>query len=126
EVRHLRDFLDFSEKFSYALPTDKRLRHHVLSLNRTIGIEPPAATPSAQTIMLAPQAKRLRGSSYRGDQDDSPEGRNPSRPSGQASHALFRAPFSSDSAKVPNHRELRASNLGIPGLGSVRPGISVK
>ena len=36
EVRHLRDFLDFSEKLSYALPTDKRLRHHVLSLNRSI------------------------------------------------------------------------------------------
>ena len=39
EVRHLRDFLDFSEKLSYALPTDKRLRHHILSLNRTIGFE---------------------------------------------------------------------------------------
>src|SRR6516225_1672602 len=37
EVRHLPDFLDFSEKLSYALPTSKRLRHHVLSLNRTIG-----------------------------------------------------------------------------------------
>src|SRR6516165_227152 len=37
EVRHLRDFLDFSEKLSYALPTSERLRHHVLSLNRTIG-----------------------------------------------------------------------------------------
>ena len=40
EVRHLRDFLDFSEKLPYALPTDKRLRHHVLSLNRSIGLEP--------------------------------------------------------------------------------------
>src|SRR6516225_10135677 len=37
EIRHLRDFLDFSEKLSYALPTSERLRHHVLSLNRTIG-----------------------------------------------------------------------------------------
>ena len=27
EVRHLRDFLDFSEKLANALPTDKRLRH---------------------------------------------------------------------------------------------------
>ncbi|HXX03931.1 MAG TPA: hypothetical protein VEJ37_06315, partial [Xanthobacteraceae bacterium] len=27
EVRHLRDFLDFSEKFPNALSTDKRLRH---------------------------------------------------------------------------------------------------
>ena len=27
EVRHLRDFLDFSEKLPNALPTDKRLRH---------------------------------------------------------------------------------------------------
>ena len=36
KVRHLRDFLDFSEKLSYALPTDKRLRHHVLSLNQFI------------------------------------------------------------------------------------------
>src|SRR5271154_967073 len=37
--------------------------------------------------------------SHRGDQDGSPEGRNPSRPSGQASDALF----SGDSAKNPNH-----------------------
>jgi hypothetical protein len=37
EVRHFRDFLDFSEKLSYALPTGERLRHHILSLNRTIG-----------------------------------------------------------------------------------------
>src|SRR5271168_398018 len=37
--------------------------------------------------------------SHRGDQDDSPEGRNPSRPSGQASDALF----SGDSAEKPNH-----------------------
>src|ERR1700685_3965953 len=36
EVRHLSDFFDFSEKLPYALPTDKRLRHHVLSLNRSI------------------------------------------------------------------------------------------
>jgi hypothetical protein len=42
EVRHVRDFLDFPEKLSYALPTDKRLRHHILSLNRTIGSEAPA------------------------------------------------------------------------------------
>ncbi|HEY1721231.1 MAG TPA: hypothetical protein VGG27_08290, partial [Magnetospirillaceae bacterium] len=40
EVRHLRDFLDFSEKLPYALPTDKSLRHHVLSLNRSIRPEP--------------------------------------------------------------------------------------
>ncbi len=42
EVRHLRDFFDFSEKLPYALPTDKRLRHHVLSLNRTAATRPPA------------------------------------------------------------------------------------
>ena len=50
EVRHLRDFLDFSEKLANALPTDKRLRHHVLSLNRTIGLEhthQPSRQPSA-------------------------------------------------------------------------------
>ena len=57
EVRHLRDFLDFSEKLPYALPTDKRLRHHVLSLNRTIGFEPPVVAPSAQTITLEPGGK---------------------------------------------------------------------
>ena len=43
EVRHLRDFFDFSEKLPYALPTDKRLRHHVLSLNRSIEPAPVAA-----------------------------------------------------------------------------------
>jgi hypothetical protein len=48
EVRHLRDFLDFSEKFSYALPTNKCLRHHILSLNRTIGPELLAATPTLE------------------------------------------------------------------------------
>jgi hypothetical protein len=56
EVRHLRDFFDFSEKLSYALPTDKRLRHYILSLNRTIGSEPPAVAPSAQTMTPKPTA----------------------------------------------------------------------
>ena len=49
EVRHLRDFFDFSEKFPYALPTDKRLRHHILSLNRTIGLEPFSSNHHART-----------------------------------------------------------------------------
>src|SRR6202161_596958 len=48
EVRHLRDFFDFSEKLPYALPTDKRLRHHVLSLNRS-GLEPPCSSHNART-----------------------------------------------------------------------------
>ena len=56
EVRHLCDFLDFPEKLTNALATCERLRH-ALSLT----------------------------SSNRRDRDDSPEGRNPSRPSGQAS-----------------------------------------
>jgi hypothetical protein len=45
EVRHLRDFFDFSEKLPYALSTDKRLRHHVLSLNRSIEPEPFGSKP---------------------------------------------------------------------------------
>ncbi len=49
EVRHLRDFLDFSEKLPYALATDKRLRHHVLSLNRTIGFERSGSNHHART-----------------------------------------------------------------------------
>src|ERR1700734_461450 len=53
----------------------------------------------AQAITLGPTGPASRSSRYRGDQGDSPKGRNPSRPSGQASHALF----SSDSAKCPNH-----------------------
>ena len=34
EVRHLRHFLNFSEKFSNALPTDKRLRLAIVSFSR--------------------------------------------------------------------------------------------
>ena len=89
EVRHLRDFLDFSEKLPYALPTDKRLRHHVLSLNRTIGLELWRSSHHARTTRFE----------HRGDQDDSPEGRNPSRPSGQASNHLL----SVIRLRSPNH-----------------------
>ena len=85
EVRHLRDFLDFSEKLPNALPTDKRLRHYVLSLNRTIGLEPPDFDRRSNDPRTA-RVRRRPG--IRGDQGDSPEGRNPSRPSGQASNAL--------------------------------------
>ena len=94
EVRHLRDFFDFSEKLPYALPTDKRLRHHVLSLNRLRDWFEPLRTFGT----VAPGDRRACPG-YPGDRGDSPEGRNPSRPSGQASGALF----SGDSAKVPNH-----------------------
>ena len=53
EVRHLRDFLDFSEKLTNALPTDKRLRHYVLSsLNRSIGLEPPDSNPLPRTMQV--------------------------------------------------------------------------
>ncbi len=37
EVRHLRDFLNFSEKLANALATCKRLRHLCLSPRRTVG-----------------------------------------------------------------------------------------
>ncbi len=57
EVRHFCDFLDFPEKLANALATCKRLRH-LVSISRCV--EPPG-------------------------RDDSPEGRHPSRPSGQAS-----------------------------------------
>src|SRR5204863_5524312 len=56
EVRHLCDFLDFPEKLTNALATGECLRHYLLSFCRN-----------------------------RRGRDDSPEGRNPSRPSGQAS-----------------------------------------
>ena len=59
EVRHLCDFLNFPEKFANALATCKRLRCHFASRS----VEP-------------------RG------RDNSPEGRNPSRPSGQASEPM--------------------------------------
>ena len=67
EVRHLRDFFDFSEKLPYALPTDKRLRHYVLSLNRTIGLEPSgsshrprtAATRSSRAAEVSRRSRRL-------------------------------------------------------------------
>src|SRR5579859_6912000 len=52
EVRHLRDFLDFSEKLPYALPTDKRLRHHVLSLNRNATPSPLSPSPRARTAAV--------------------------------------------------------------------------
>src|SRR6516164_1077855 len=108
EVRHLRDFLDFSEKLSYALPTDKRLRHHILSLNRTIGFAPAATTapfepsprPDAPHRQLFGQLFARAVPRQRGDQDDSPDGRNPSRPSGQASLALLFHPTMGDSAHV--------------------------
>jgi hypothetical protein len=64
EVRHLCDFLNFSEKLTNALATNKSLRscHVVSSPNRSGG-------PS----------------------NGSPDGRYPSRPSGQASGAKFAA-----------------------------------
>src|ERR1700737_1993747 len=55
--------------------------------------------PSAQAIALGATGPASRSPRFGGDQDDSPKGRNPSRPSGQASSALF----SRDSAKSPNH-----------------------
>ena len=60
EVRHLRDFLDFSEKLANALPTDKRLRHHVLSLNRTIGLEPPDSTRCLEPCRSAASRRSRR------------------------------------------------------------------
>jgi hypothetical protein len=59
EVRHLCDFLDFPEKLANALATGKRLRHLISRF-----VEPSG-------------------------RDDSPEGRNPSRPSGQASKPFY-------------------------------------
>ena len=56
EVRHLCDFLDFPEKLANALATCKRLRCHIFSR------------------FVEPRAR-----------DNSPKGRHPSRPSGQAS-----------------------------------------
>ena len=54
EVRHLRHFLNFSKKFSNALPTDKRLRHRVF-LSPVVGRQPgrlserpPSSRPSGQ------------------------------------------------------------------------------
>jgi hypothetical protein len=64
EVRHLCDFLDFPEKLANALATGKRLRHLISRV-----VEPSG-------------------------RDDSPEGRNPSRPSGQASKPLSQLRFS--------------------------------
>src|SRR5262245_3861777 len=59
EVRHLCDFLDFPEKLANALATCKRLRHLISRV-----VEPSG-------------------------RDDSPESRNPSRPSGQASKPYY-------------------------------------
>src|SRR5262249_35793433 len=58
EVRHLRHFLDFSEKLPYALATRKRLRHRSLSF--------------------------VVQREFTWHRDDSPKSRYPSRLSGQA------------------------------------------
>src|SRR5579864_1253937 len=47
----------------------------------------PDLSRHAQAITLEPTGPASRSSRYRGDQGDSPNGRNPSRPSGQASDA---------------------------------------
>src|SRR5271167_3439021 len=52
EVRHLRDFFDFSEKLTNALPTDKRLRHYVLSLNRSIRARTAGFEPLPRTMQV--------------------------------------------------------------------------
>src|ERR1700733_685967 len=80
-------------------------------------------TPSAQTITLAPQGQKPRDSRHRGDQDDSPEGRNPSRPSGQASHAYFALHFPAIRSKfriARNCARLRLSES--PGLAPLARG----
>ncbi len=127
EVRHLRDFLDFSEKFPYALPTDKRLRHHVLSLNRTIGIEPPAAAPSAQTSHSHRRAKSPGG---RGTEAIKTTLQRAAihRDRRDRRHTPYFAPhFPAIRSKFRNRQELRTSlTFGVPGPGSARPGISVK
>jgi hypothetical protein len=124
EVRHLCDFLDFPEKLANALATCKRLRHLVSSRS----VEPPG-------------------------RDDSPEGRHPSRPSGQASKPAvsmrfgcartvcffrrfggdmrFRGQFTPKSLLCVPFRPVPPANsglpLGIPGSRAfARPGISLK
>ena len=61
EVRHLRDFPDFSEKLANALPTDKRLRHYVLSLNRTVR---PSRRPLHRLLEPHPRTHRHQALSH--------------------------------------------------------------
>jgi hypothetical protein len=92
EVRHLCDFLDFPEKLANALATGKRLRHLISRV-----VEPSG-------------------------RDDSPEGRNPSRPSGQASKPLSQLRFSRPPQRRPFCRH-PAEIWKIPGFahpGTIR------
>jgi len=69
------------------------------------------------------ERQKPHGSRYRGDQDDSPEGRNPSRPSGQASHALFLHSIFrrfDQSSESPDHSRLGL--LGSPDLAPLARG----
>jgi len=52
-------------------------------------IDPSSPSRSARTLSLESWDSR-----HRGDQDDSPEGRHPSRPSGQASYRPILSWFS--------------------------------
>src|SRR4029079_1419307 len=52
EVRHLCDFLDFSEKFSYALATRNRLRH-VLSLCSSGSVRSATGTTLQKAAIIA-------------------------------------------------------------------------
>ena len=101
EVRHLRDFFDFSEKLPYALPTDKRLRHHVLSLNRS-GLEPPCSSHNARPHWTGIQEVEVPRRSRRLSE----------RPQSIATvRTGVGAQFCGDSAKVPNH----APHSPLPG-----------
>src|SRR5581483_6552467 len=65
EVRHLRDFLNFPEKFSYALATRKRLRH-VLSLCPVgapgTALRKAAIIATVRTNVRMPTSSRFGGS----------------------------------------------------------------
>ena len=104
EVRHLRDFFDFSEKLPYALPTDKRLRHYVLSLNRTIGLEPAASCRPLKQGHPNPRGVS-RGAWAQRQSSDSPEGRNASDRWDRRHTPYFSAQFFGDLADLPKSPE---------------------
>src|SRR5580658_4126512 len=93
---------------------------NVCAIMSSRSIEPRRSNRRVRTIATP----NRRGPWYRGDQDDSPEGRNPSRPSGQASDALFLRRF----GKVPNRPNrfaARRRSRWYSALSAQTTGISV-
>src|SRR5262249_39100697 len=108
EVRHLRDFLDFPEKLSYALTTGERLRHHILSLNRTIV---PALRRHRRSLSQSPRPER----------DECPSASAPSSEAARRSRRLSRGPQSIATVGTGVTRRIIPPYSGRSGAKAVSP-----